>query len=131
MDYKIKDVIKKLNLTVHTVRHYCDEGLVPNLRHDKHGNRIFDEESINWLKAACFLRASDMPIAEIKHYFNLCIKGQSTIEERYNILLALKSKSEEQFKLAQMRMNCITEKVNHYQDIIHGKSDDDCNPLNW
>ena len=30
MDYTIKDACQKLNLTVHTVRHYCDTGLVPN-----------------------------------------------------------------------------------------------------
>ena len=75
MDYKIKDVMNKLNLTVHTVRHYCDMGLVPNIRYDKHGNRIFDEQSINWVKAASFLRASGMSISEVKHYFDLCQQG--------------------------------------------------------
>lgn len=40
MDYTIKNMCQKLDLSVHTVRHYCDMGLVPNLRHDKNGNRI-------------------------------------------------------------------------------------------
>ena len=70
MDYTIKDVCKKLNLTVHTVRHYCDSGLVPNLRHDKNGNRIFDEESINWLQGAKFLRASGLS-DKIAHFQNV------------------------------------------------------------
>ena len=131
MDYKIKDVMKKLNLTVYTVRHYCDMGLVPNLRYDIHGNRIFDEQSINWLKAASFLRASGMSIPEIKHYFDLCHKGNSTIDERYQIMIKLKLKTYEEFKAMQVRMDCINEKVNHYQDIISGKCKDDCNPLNW
>lgn len=51
MDYTIKDMCKKLNLTVHTVRHYCDMGLVPNLRHDKNGNRIFNEGSVELVNA--------------------------------------------------------------------------------
>ncbi len=131
MDYKIKDVMKKLNLTVHTVRHYCDMGLVPNLRYDKHGNRIFDEQSINWLKAASFLRSSGMAISEIKHYFDLCQQGNSTIDERYEIMFNLKLKTYEELKAMQVRMDCINEKVNHYQDIIAGKCEDDCNPLNW
>lgn len=131
MDYTIKDVMKKLNMTVHTVRHYCDMGLVPNLRLNKHGNRIFDEQSINWLQAASFLRASGMTISQVKHYFDLCLEKNSTIEERYQILLALKVKAEEELKSAKMRMECITEKVNHCQNIIAGKCEDDCNPLNW
>lgn len=49
---------KQSDLTIHTVRHYCDMGLVPNLMHDKNGSRIFDEESLHWLQGAKFLRAS-------------------------------------------------------------------------
>lgn len=40
--------------------------------------------------AASFLRASDMSIPHIKHYFNLCLGGNATIEECYQILLFLK-----------------------------------------
>ena len=96
MDYTIKDICKKLNMTVHTVRHYCDTGLVPNLRHDKNGNRIFDDESLNWLQAAKFLRSSGLSIPEIRHYFSLCQIGKSTITERMNILIKLKNESEQE-----------------------------------
>lgn len=123
--------MKKLDLTVHTIRHYCDMGLVPNLRHDINGNRIFDEESMNWLQVASFLRASGMTISDIKHYFELCLEGNTTIEERYEIFLTLKTKAEEELKFAQLRLDCISDKVNHCQDIIAGKCEDDCNPLNW
>ena len=40
MDHTIKHVCQELNLTVHAVRYYCDMGLVPNLRHDRNGNRV-------------------------------------------------------------------------------------------
>ena len=45
----------------------------------------FDEESINWLHAVTFLRASGMSIPEIRHYFDLYLKGTSTIRERQEI----------------------------------------------
>lgn len=131
MDQTIKYVCKELQLTVHTVRYYCDMGLVPNLRHDPHGNRIFDEQSVNWLKAASFLRASGLSISEIRHYFHLCIEGNSTIMERYQILSDLKAKTETELASVKIQMDCITEKVNHCQDIIAGTCEDDCNPLNW
>lgn len=131
MDYTIKDVCQKLNLTVHTVRHYCDMGLVPNLQHDKNGNRIFDEESINWLQGAKFLRASGLSIPEIRHYFSLCQMGKSSIKERKDILIKLKSESEKELAELQRRIDCLDDKIAHYQKVIDIDGEDDCNPLNW
>lgn len=131
MDYTIKDVCKKLDLTVHTVRHYCDMGLVPNLRHDKNGNRIFDEESLNWLQAAKFLRASGLSIPEIRHYFALCKEGNSSIGERQEILIHLRAESQKKLEEMQMRIDCLSEKISHLQDVMESDAVDDCNPLNW
>ena len=131
MEYTIKNVCEKLNLTIHTVRHYCDMGLVPNLKRDEQGNRIFDDESLNWLQAAAFLRASGLSIPKIKHYFDLCLQGDSALEQRYEILQNLKQKTEEEYLAARYRLECITQKTEHYRDILDGKCPDDCNPLNW
>ncbi len=131
MEYTIKHVCNELQLTVHTVRHYCDMGLVPNLKCDAHGNRIFNEESINWLRAAAFLRASGLSISEIKHYFDLCQKGASTIKDRQKILLDLRIQAEKDLEAAQRRIDCLTDKINLCQDVMDGKCDDECNPLNW
>ena len=131
MDYTIKDMCKKLDLTVHTVRHYCDMGLVPNLRHDKNGNRIFNEESLNWLQAAKFLRASGLSIPEIRHYFTLCQQGSASLQERMNLLIQLKTQSQKELESMQIRIDCLTDKINHIQDIIDSDGEDDCNPLNW
>ena len=131
MDYTIKDVCEKLELTVHTVRHYCDMGLVPNLRHDKNGNRIFDNESLNWLQAAKFLRASGLSISEIRHYFSLCQMGKSTIKERMDILTQLRAESEKDLVALQRRIDCLSDKIQRCQNIIDTDGVDDCNPLNW
>ncbi len=131
MDYTIKDTCNKLHLTVHTVRHYCDMGLVPNLRHDKNGNRIFDEESLNWLQGAKFLRASGLSIPEIRHYFALCQEGTATLKERQAILVKLKEKSQKELEDMQMRVDCLSDKIAHYQNAIDSDGTDDCNPLNW
>lgn len=131
MEYTIKDVCRKLGLTVHTVRHYCDMGLVPNLQHDKNGNRIFDDVSLNWLQAAKFLRASGLSIPEIRHYFNLCQAGSSTIRERQQILITLKEQSQKELELMQARIACLSDKIDQCQHTIDTNGEDDCNPLNW
>lgn len=131
MTYTIKQVCERLGLTVHAVRHYCDSGLVPSLARDAHGNRLFDDESVNWLQATAFLRASGLSISEIKRYFDLCQRGAETIEERHRILQDLERRTEEERRAVEERLACISAKVRHYEDIMAGSCEDDCNPLNW
>ena len=130
MEYTIKTVCNRLNVTVHTVRHYCDEGLVPNLRYDAHGNRLFDEQSIHWLDTALHLRHSGCSIPEIRHYFDLCLQGESGLEERIQILVDLQEQAQKDLALAKRRLDCITNKIQQCQDALAGKRKDDANPLN-
>lgn len=131
MEYTIRHVCKELGLTVHAVRYYCDAGLVPNLRHDKSGNRIFDEMSINWLRAVKFLRSGGMSIAKIRRYFELCQQGEDTLAQRQEILIQLRQAAQVELEATQMRIHCLSEKIAVCQDALEGKCQDDCNPLNW
>ena len=131
MEYTIKHVCAELGLTVHAVRYYCDMGLVPSLRHDKNGNRLFDETSVNWLRAVGFLRASGMSIAQIKHYFALCQQGSSTLNERKAILEQVRDAAQKELEETVLRIHCLNEKIDVCQKAIEGRCEDDCNPLNW
>lgn len=131
MDHSIKYVCEELHLTVHAVRYYCDKGLVPNLRHDPHGNRIFDETAINWLRAVTFLRSSSMSIAQIKHYFALCQQGGAALPERKAILEQVRDAAQKDLEEAAARLHCLNQKIEVCQKAIDGECKDDCNPLNW
>ena len=69
--YTVKEIAKCIGVSEHTVRYYTDMGLVPSLKRDKNGNRIFDEEAKNWLIGVKHLRGSGMSIKAIKEYVNL------------------------------------------------------------
>lgn len=131
MDHTIKHVCTELGLTVHAVRYYCDMGLVPNLRHDRNGNRLFDETAINWLRAVTFLRASGMSIAQIKHYFALCQQGSATLAERKAILQQVRDAAQRELEETATRIHCLDEKISVCQNAMEGRCEDDCNPLNW
>ena len=131
MEHTIKYVCEKLGLSVHTVRHYCDMGLVPSLRHDENGNRLFDEEAVNWLQAAVFLRGSGLSIPDIRRYFELCQQGIDTLPERQNILVQLRDRARREQKAAQERAECLERRIAMCQETLDGQREDDCNPLNW
>ncbi|GFP77213.1 MerR family transcriptional regulator [Clostridium fungisolvens] len=129
--YTVKEIAKLLDMTEHTVRYYTDMGLVPSLKRDKNGNRLFDEQSKNWLIGIKNLRGSGMSIQAVKDYVDLCLKGESTIEIRYEIILEQKKKVEEQLKEMNERYKYIENKVTWYLDIMNHRIPDNSNPGEW
>lgn len=129
--YTVKEVAKLLNLTEHTIRYYTDKDLVPSVKRDKNNNRLFNEDSINWLTGIKYLKATGMSLEDIKEYVDLCLKGDSTVPERYEIILKQKSIAEAQLEEAEKRVEYMKQKVKHYSDIVNNKIPDDTNPGQW
>ena len=98
--YTIDEISKLLDMSKHTIRYYTDLNLVPSLQRDKNGNRIFDEDSKNWLLSLKCLRGSGMSVKALKDYVDLCLQGDSTIEERFKIIIEQKKELEKQMKEA-------------------------------
>jgi len=129
--YTVKEVAKLLGLTEHTIRYYTDKGLVPNLKRDKNNNRLFSEENINFLVGAKNLKNCGMSVDDIKHYVDLCLEGDSTIQERHEIILKHKEVALAQLEEAKLRAEFMINKEKHYRDILKQVIPDDTNPANW
>ena len=129
--YSVKETAEIVGLTEHTIRFYTDKGLVPNVTRDRNNNRLFDEESINWLTGVKYLKECGMSIEAIKDYVDLCLEGNSTIEQRYQIVLRQKTVAEEQLRSAQERIEYLNAKIAFYQDIMEHNTPDFMNPGTW
>ncbi|BDH63524.1 hypothetical protein MTP04_36540 [Lysinibacillus sp. PLM2] len=88
--YSISEVAKALNLTVYTLRYYDKEGLMPFVERTSSGIRIFKESDIDALRIIECLKATGMPIKEIKNFIDWCSKGDSTLQQRYDMFLERK-----------------------------------------
>lgn len=84
--YSMKQVCEKTGLTYDTLKFYCNEGLVPNVKRNKNNYRIFNDKDIAWINSLSCLKNCGMSISEMKEYLNLCLKGISSIPERKLIL---------------------------------------------
>lgn len=129
--YTVKEISKLLNMSEHTVRYYTDMGLVPTLKRDKNGNRLFDENSKNWLIGIKNLRGSGMSIKAVKDYVDLCLQGESTLDKRYEIIIEQKMQLEKQLKEMNERYNYITHKAKWYLDIMNHRIPDNSDPGTW
>ena len=71
----MKEVCKEIGMNYETLKFYCKEGLVPNVKRDKNNYRNFDEKNIAWLKGIQCLRKCGLGVSEIKIYI-IVYKGQ-------------------------------------------------------
>lgn len=84
--FTMKEACAQTRLSYETLKFYCNQGLVPNVKRDKNNRRIFDKKDIAWINSLCCLKNCGMSISEMKEYINLCLAGESSIPERKTIL---------------------------------------------
>ncbi|WP_413298857.1 MerR family transcriptional regulator [Bacillus sp. 1P10SD] len=116
MSYTINEVSKKFGLSIHTLRYYDKEGLMPFIMRDKTGNRIFKEEDLNWIAMICRLKNTGMPIKEMKKYADWCAGGMQTINERKEMLTDHRRKVIKQIEDLKKDLILIDSKIEIYDN---------------
>ena len=119
--YTMMQVCRKLDMTYQTLKYYCNEGLVPNVKRDKNNRRIFDEHDVNWIKDLSCLKKCDFSIQEMKEYLELCLQGPSTIEIRKEMLSKKRKNLEYTIQQLEESIVYIDWKQNFYDDVLSGK----------
>lgn len=100
MTYSISEIAKMMNVEPSTLRYYDQMGILPNVRREN-GRRVFEDKDFKWLRVLNCMKKINMPIKKIQEYITLAGKGDSTLEERYKMILEQKRVIEEEIKELQ------------------------------
>lgn len=130
MHYTIKEVADKMDISEHTLRFWAKSGFFPFITRDKNNIRLFSENDLNWVRIVKCLRSVGTENKAIKRYIDLCIIGDSTIKERYQIILDTKKKAYEQMEELQKQLALLDYKENFYKNLIKNNLEDSWNPMN-
>ncbi|MGA5690901.1 MerR family transcriptional regulator [Cytobacillus pseudoceanisediminis] len=122
--YTISEVAKELNLTVYTLRYYDKEGLMPFIERTPSGNRLFKESDLSALKVIECLKATGMPIKEIKNFIDWCSEGDATLQQRYDMFLERKANVEAQMEELRKTMEVIEHKCLYYKTALEAGTED-------
>ncbi|ETP69968.1 MerR family transcriptional regulator [Planomicrobium chinense] len=122
--YSIGEVAKELNLTVYTIRYYDKEGLIPFVERSESGIRLFKESDIAALNVIECLKASGMPIKEIKNFIDWCSEGDATLQQRYDMFMERKATVEAQMAELRKTMEVIEHKCMYYQTALEAGTED-------
>jgi len=128
--YTIKEVADKVDVCEHTIRFWAKNNFFPFITRDKNNIRKFDEKDIEWVRIVKCLRSVGTDNKSIKKYIDLCLIGDSTIPERYEIIRETKKKAQEQMQEIKQQMELLDYKESYYQDLIKNNESDKWNPLN-
>lgn len=128
--YTIKEVAKKMDISEHTLRFWAKSGFFPFIKRNKNNIRLFSDNDLDWVRIVKCLRAVGTENKAIKRYIDLCIKGDSTISERYEIIQATKLKAEQQMLELQQQIDLLNYKEKYYQNLIKNNLKDGWNPMN-
>lgn len=96
--YSMKEACVQTGMSYETLKFYCKEGLVPNVKRDSHNYRVFDDRDIKWIQSLGCLKRCGMTLAEMKEYLAYCLEGPSSIPERKEILAVKKKRCSHQWK---------------------------------
>ncbi|WP_317969202.1 MerR family transcriptional regulator [Paenibacillus sp. CCS19] len=116
----IKDVTEMTGISAPTLRYYEKEGLLPYVKRNENGKRLYDEEDLSWISFVTALRATGMPIAQIQKYVYLFKEGDSTIAERKMMMLHHKKDIEKSIKELYFNLDKINYKLALY-DVLESQ----------
>lgn len=119
--YTMMQVCREVGMTYQTLKFYCNEGLVPNVKRDKNNRRIFDEKDIKWINDLTCLKRCGMSIQEMKEYLDLCLQGASTIPLRKELLAKEQEALRLSIKELEDSVSYIDWKQNFYDEVLSGK----------
>lgn len=122
---KISEVSKKVGLSVATIRYYSDLEMIPSIKRDNEGQRIFDDASLVWLQGIKFQRDLGMSLPEIKKYIKLSqSNGPGCLKKRHQILLKQRDKAKQNLLDSIDRLDKIDAKIKLEEAIMDGKKHD-------
>lgn len=121
--YTMSQVCKQTNISYETLKFYCNQGLIPNVKRDINNHRIFDEHDLNWIKDLTCLKKCNMSINEMKYYLDLCLQGPKSIDVRKQFLFQKQEELKQQIKSLQESIDYIDWKQDFYNDVLSGKKE--------
>jgi DNA-binding transcriptional MerR regulator len=123
----IGDVARETGLSVHALRYYERQGLMltQHVARGAGGHRRYSPQDVYWLRICIKLRASGMPLAEIRRFAELVREGPGNEQERLELLREQQRRVERQLAELDECLRIITRKVDVYeQQVAEGAAQD-------
>ncbi|HAT54243.1 MAG TPA: MerR family transcriptional regulator [Lactobacillus sp.] len=122
--YRIGDFATITGLSSPTLRYYEKEGLVKPHRSDN-GLRYYTDADAKWIKFLLHLKSTGMTLDQLKQYVVWRAEGDSTIDQRLQLLKGVRRRFLQEFEELQHSLTILNDKIDWYQGKTDGHISDD------
>jgi DNA-binding transcriptional MerR regulator len=116
-NFLIGQLAERTGRSVHTIRWYEAQGLIPGVARDSGRRRVYGELHINWLDLMDRLRRTGMSIAEMREYTEL-VKQGSTLGKRQALLAAHREQVKGMISEWQQALTLLNTKIDFYDEWV-------------
>jgi DNA-binding transcriptional MerR regulator len=114
----IAEVAERTGLTRHTLRYYERDGLMLGVDRAGSGHRSYSERDLGWIELITKLRATGMPIREVRRDAELVRAGEGNEGERLTLLGAHRERVRAQLDTMTAYLDAIDMKIGYYAEAI-------------
>lgn len=119
--YTIQEMARVSGLPESTLRYYEQIGLIQSVSRDKSsGHRRYRQDDLPLLEGLANLRATGMPIEQMREYFGLVPRGYEAAPERLRLLEMHKAALEAEMKRQQAHLQYLEQKIAYWNAILAG-----------
>lgn len=113
----IAEAAETLGLSSDTLRYYEKDGLLLRpVPRSSSGHRRYDEEDVRWIVLVTRLRATGMPIRDVRRYADLVRAGDGNEPQRLELLQAHREQVLQQLAEVTSHLGAIDHKIGIYED---------------
>jgi DNA-binding transcriptional MerR regulator len=112
----IGQVARATGLSTHTLRYYEQAGLLRSVGRTSAGHRLYSPADLEWLQFVMRLKATGMPISGMRTFAQLRAHGDSTIDERRELLVAHRDAVLAHIAELQTNLAAIVDKIRWYEN---------------
>jgi DNA-binding transcriptional MerR regulator len=116
---RIGELAARTGRSIHTIRWYEAQGLIPGVARDAGGRRQFDEKHVAWIALMDRLRRTGMSIAEMRNYTRLVKQGKATLQERQALLQAHRERVRARIVDWTEALSLLDNKIDFYGQWLH------------
>jgi DNA-binding transcriptional MerR regulator len=122
MAMTIAEAAERSGLTKDTLRYYEKDGLMlAPVDRSATGHRRYTERDLTWIELVSRLRATGMPIRDVRRYADLVRGGAGNEQERLDLLRAHRQQVLAQLAEVQEHLGAIDRKIGIYVDKLESQ----------
>ena len=116
--FRVGELASRSGRSVHAIRWYEKQGLMPGVLRDPGGRRVYDDRHLSWLELIERLRRTGMSIAQMREYTRLVRQGRETLPQQRELLRTHRERVEQSLAEWTAALRLLDHKLEFYDEWI-------------